>query len=130
MEEAKMRAEAQKKELLTLIKNQYPTADIDTVDTDIKTIEELITAAVNKAAMAMKHGDVIAATEAFAIAEAAEAAATKAAEAVATKAAEAVATKAAEAVATKAAETVATKAATKTVATKAATKTAEATETI
>jgi len=92
-----MNAEAQKEELLALIKNQYPTADIDTVDTDIKTIEELITAAVNKAAMAMKHGDVIAATEAFAFAHAAEAAATKAAEAMATKAA---ATKTAEATAT------------------------------
>ena len=105
LKEAQMIAKAQKEELLTLIKTQYPTADIDTVDTDIKTIEELITAAVNKADMAMKHGDVIAATEAFAIAEAAEAAATKAAETVATKAAEAVATKAAS---TKTAEATAT----------------------
>lgn len=91
-----MRAKAQKEELLALI-NTHAPADIDQVDADINDIKVSIIAAVSMAVMSMKHGDGIAATKAFAFAEAAEAVATKAAETVATKAA---ATKTAEAATT------------------------------
>lgn len=103
--EAEMEASLKKKELLNLIKTQYPTVDIDTVEAQTKVIEQLITDAVCKAVTAMKDDNVNAFIEALVLADAAEAVAIKAAEAVITKAA---ATEAAEAAATRAASAEAT----------------------